>query len=88
MTRLWELQAERELFREEYIKSIQDQGLDGLLCPASTMTATKLRHASEMTAVACHTMAFNILDFPSGTVPVTTVTVSTCKSYSGLTCPG
>eukprot|EP00058_Branchiostoma_floridae_P017075 XP_002602563.1 hypothetical protein BRAFLDRAFT_227209 [Branchiostoma floridae] len=63
---------------QEYIQKFladwREKELDVLLCPAFAIPACKPEHAGPIIYAASYTVLFNLLNFPAGVVPVTTVT--------------
>mmetsp|Transcript_40883 Transcript_40883/g.63820 ORF Transcript_40883/g.63820 Transcript_40883/m.63820 type:complete len:341 (+) Transcript_40883:810-1832(+) len=72
---LWNLQGERRKYQHEWHDAIQNQGLDAFLCPAHAMVAPDPKVVAYSGSTLCYTQIFNVLDFPAGTVPVSSVTV-------------
>ncbi|EPX70952.1 acetamidase [Schizosaccharomyces octosporus yFS286] len=66
---VWKLVAERDEYRNQYIKHLQTYGVDFLLCPAGPGPAPKLGEAKYWT----YTSVWNLLDLPSAVFPVTKV---------------
>ncbi|XP_066301801.1 fatty-acid amide hydrolase 1-like [Branchiostoma lanceolatum] len=62
----------------EYIQTFmtgwRERELDVMLCSSFGMPACKPEDASLLTSAASYTLLFNLLNFPAGVVPVTTVT--------------
>ena len=63
--------------RNELIKSFgdkwRDMKLDAMLCPGGSLPAFKHGESADLTIALYYTMLFNVLHFPSGTVPITQV---------------
>ncbi|XP_041064813.1 fatty-acid amide hydrolase 1 [Carcharodon carcharias] len=71
--KLWKQHVAIEAYREEYISMWKSANLDVLLCPAIGPALT-VGYAGKLTATACYQVIFNLLNFPAGVVPVSTVT--------------
>src|SRR6202035_3014032 len=63
----------RDALRQEWNDWLQGQKLDALIAPVSTIPATKINATSMLGALATSTLLYNVLDWPVGVVPVTTV---------------
>ncbi|XP_072366783.1 fatty-acid amide hydrolase 1 isoform X2 [Scyliorhinus torazame] len=70
---LWKLHTAIEAYCEEYISKWKSANLDVLLCPALGPALTA-GYAGKLTTLASFHVIFNLLDFPAGIVPVSTVT--------------
>ncbi|KAJ6659480.1 hypothetical protein lerEdw1_018714 [Lerista edwardsae] len=70
---LWELHANIEEYRQEFIAEWKKLDLDVVLCPALGPAFT-IGFPGKLSAGSCYTILYNYLDFPAGVVPVTTVT--------------
>ncbi|XP_066301433.1 fatty-acid amide hydrolase 1-like [Branchiostoma lanceolatum] len=71
---LWQRLAERETYIEQFVDELNKKNIDLLLCPALGMPACKPEHAGKTLVATAYTSLFNLLNFPAGVVPVTTVT--------------
>jgi hypothetical protein len=63
----------RDALRQEWNDWLQEQKLDALIAPVSTIPAAKINGTSMLGALATSTLLYNVLDWPVGVVPVTTV---------------
>ncbi|XP_078074853.1 fatty-acid amide hydrolase 1 [Mustelus asterias] len=73
ISELWKKHVATEAYCEEYISMWKSANLDVLLCPALGPAFT-VGYAGKLTASVCYQMIFNLLNFPVGVVPVSTVT--------------
>ncbi|XP_035699652.1 fatty-acid amide hydrolase 1-like [Branchiostoma floridae] len=71
---LWQRLVEREEYIQKFLADWREKELDVLLCPAFAIPACKPQHAGPIILAASYTVLFNLLNFPAGVVPVTTVT--------------
>ncbi|XP_078575872.1 fatty-acid amide hydrolase 1-like [Branchiostoma floridae x Branchiostoma japonicum] len=71
---LWQRLVEREEYIQKFLADWREKELDVLLCPAFAIPACKPQHAGRIISAASYTALFNLLNFPAGVVPVTTVT--------------
>ncbi|CAH1237817.1 FAAH [Branchiostoma lanceolatum] len=71
---LWQRLVEREEYVQTFLAEWRGAKLDALLCPAFSTPACKPEDASRLITAANYTVLFNLLNFPAGVVPVTTVT--------------
>ncbi|XP_071985186.1 vitamin D3 hydroxylase-associated protein-like isoform X2 [Engystomops pustulosus] len=69
---LWKHYTAIKEYRCDYIKEWRKLGLDALLCPMLG-PAFNIGHPGKLFAGFGFTMLFNILNFPTGVLPVTTV---------------
>ncbi|XP_077863325.1 fatty-acid amide hydrolase 1-like [Saccoglossus kowalevskii] len=58
----------------EYLKAWNESELDVLICPAFAIPACTSQQSGRLAMAASYSSLFNMLDFPAGCVPVTTVT--------------
>ncbi|XP_078527808.1 vitamin D3 hydroxylase-associated protein-like [Lissotriton helveticus] len=70
---VWAQQIAVEIYREEFANEWKSLKLDVLLCPAMG-PAVNIGLLGKMTGGSTNTHLFNVLNFPAGIVPVTTVT--------------
>eukprot|EP00668_Euglena_longa_P016211 GGOE01020434.1.p1 GENE.GGOE01020434.1~~GGOE01020434.1.p1 ORF type:complete len:524 (-),score=66.08 GGOE01020434.1:113-1684(-) len=77
----WEVVGERNLWRKEFIKRWQREGLDVVLCPAVALPAFPHGMSTRLNQACSYTFVFNNLGFPAGVVPATTVRASE-ETYS------
>ena len=66
--------AEALALRQQVMREWLAAGLDALLCPALPTPAITNRMLMECAVIFTYTFPFNLLDYPSGIVPWTTVT--------------
>ncbi|XP_063283823.1 vitamin D3 hydroxylase-associated protein-like isoform X2 [Pelobates fuscus] len=82
---LWKHNTAIQEYRGQYLAEWRKLGLDALLCPILG-PAFNIGCPGKLFAGFSFTMLFNILDFPAGIVPVTTVTSEDeeeLKNYKG-----
>lgn len=65
--------ARRDTFRQEWNDWLHEQKFDSLIAPVSAIPAAKINATSMLSALATSTLLYNVLDWPVGVVPVTTV---------------
>nr|XP_009503268.1 PREDICTED: vitamin D3 hydroxylase-associated protein-like [Phalacrocorax carbo] len=70
---MWNHQHEIEVYRTEFIAQWRELQLDVVLCPVLGPAFTTGYPGKLLTAISS-TMLYNILNFPAGVVPVSTVT--------------
>ncbi|XP_019356913.1 PREDICTED: vitamin D3 hydroxylase-associated protein-like [Gavialis gangeticus] len=70
---MWQHQASILAYRTEFIAKWKKLQLDVVLCPVLGPAFT-LGYPGKLLAAVSSTMLYNVLDFPAGVVPVTTVT--------------
>jgi fatty acid amide hydrolase len=63
----------RNTFRARFRDAFQTDGLDALLSPAHALPAVPHNSTGDLSPTCSYTMLYNILDWPAGVVPVTTV---------------
>ncbi|XP_072853691.2 vitamin D3 hydroxylase-associated protein [Pogona vitticeps] len=69
----WKNNADRMAYRDEFIAEWRKMKLDVILCPALG-PAFNLGYAGKLFVATTYTHLYNVLNFPCGVVPVTTVT--------------
>ncbi|XP_073500137.1 vitamin D3 hydroxylase-associated protein-like isoform X1 [Phyllobates terribilis] len=82
---LWKHYTAIKEYRCDYMKEWRNLGLDALLCPMLG-PAFNIGHPGKLFAGFGFTMLFNVLNFPAGVLPVTTVTAEDeeeLKHYKG-----
>ena len=67
-----ELKARRLEIMEELLADWKLNNIDVVIAPGFTMPATKLGHAGWLHCAMSYTAAYNVLNFPVGSVPVIT----------------
>lgn len=72
-TGLWELTRRARAYRLRLLGAMRDAGLDALLCPAHATPALPHGLGRDFTPAGFASMLFNLVQFPAGVVPVTTV---------------
>ncbi|XP_034978372.2 vitamin D3 hydroxylase-associated protein [Zootoca vivipara] len=70
---LWELNDKVMAYRKKFVDQWKKSKLDVVLCPVLG-PAFNLGYPSKLLAAISYTMLYNLLNFPAGVVPVTTVT--------------
>uniref|UniRef100_A0A8B9CJZ5 Fatty-acid amide hydrolase 1 n=1 Tax=Anser brachyrhynchus TaxID=132585 RepID=A0A8B9CJZ5_9AVES len=70
---LWDQHAAVAVYRTEFIAKWRKQRLDVILCPALG-PAFNHGYAGKLFAATSYTNLYNVLNFPAGVVPVSTVT--------------
>ncbi|NWY42362.1 FAAH1 hydrolase, partial [Sylvia atricapilla] len=70
---MWNHQHQIQLYRSQFISQWKELQLDVVLCPVLGPAFTKGYPGKLLTAVSS-TMLYNLLNFPAGVVPVSTVT--------------
>uniref|UniRef100_A0A8D0KJV8 Fatty-acid amide hydrolase 1 n=1 Tax=Salvator merianae TaxID=96440 RepID=A0A8D0KJV8_SALMN len=69
----WKNNVDRMAYRDEFIAEWRKLKLDVVLCPALG-PAFNLGYAGKLFVATTYTHLYNVLNFPAGVVPVTTVT--------------
>lgn len=69
----WRLIEDRDLYRERFLSAMDAQGFDAIISPPYPLPA--LRHGTSvlLSGAMSYTTLFNLLGFPAGVVPATTV---------------
>ncbi|KAM3841216.1 vitamin D3 hydroxylase-associated protein-like [Vipera latastei] len=83
--KLWKNNVDRMVYRDEFIAEWRKLKLDVVLCPALG-PAFNLGYAGKLFVATTYTHLYNVLNFPAGVVPVTTVTQTDeeeLKHYKG-----
>lgn len=70
---LWRLTRAARDYRAAVLDSMDRAGIDVLLCPAHATPAVPHTMSAQFTLAGSFSMLFNLLQFPAGVVPVTTV---------------
>jgi fatty acid amide hydrolase len=70
---LWQRTAELKEMRNKWSDAMRDQGVDVLLYPAMPLPAFNHGVSVFLTAACSYMFISNLLDWPSGVVPVTTI---------------
>uniref|UniRef100_A0ACB8F4E2 Uncharacterized protein n=1 Tax=Sphaerodactylus townsendi TaxID=933632 RepID=A0ACB8F4E2_9SAUR len=70
---LWEQHDKVKAYRKKFVDEWRRCKLDVILCPVLGPAFT-LRYPGKLLAAVSSTMLYNVLNFPAGVVPVTTVT--------------
>jgi fatty acid amide hydrolase len=71
--RLWQLTLAARAYRLEVLEAMQAAQVDVLLCPAHATPAVPHTASAQFQIGGSYSMLFNLLQFPAGVVPVTTV---------------
>ncbi|CAG5128430.1 unnamed protein product, partial [Candidula unifasciata] len=61
-------------WKRQFLRLMAVQQVDVLLCPVLPFAAVRLGNEERFTGCLTYSVLFNLLDFPAGTVPVSTVT--------------
>lgn len=69
----WRLIARLRAYRQSLFDEMSAARLDGLLAPACCVPAVPQRLSADFALAASYTMLYNLVQFPAGVVPVTTV---------------
>lgn len=72
-TGYWELTRRARAYRLRLLGAMRDAGLDALLCPAHATPAMPHGLSGDFALAGVASMMFNLVQFPAGVVPVTTV---------------
>ncbi|XP_042675949.1 vitamin D3 hydroxylase-associated protein-like [Centrocercus urophasianus] len=70
---MWDHQHQIEVYRSEFITQWKELQLDVMLCPVLGPAFT-IGFPGKLLSAISSTMLYNVLDFPAGVVPVSTVT--------------
>ncbi|KAM5125548.1 fatty-acid amide hydrolase 1-like [Mantella aurantiaca] len=70
---LWKQHRAVEMYRQEFLNSWRKETLDALICPILS-PALSIGYPGKLTTAVSYTILYNLLDFPVGVLPVTTVT--------------
>mmetsp|Transcript_1213 Transcript_1213/g.1920 ORF Transcript_1213/g.1920 Transcript_1213/m.1920 type:complete len:576 (+) Transcript_1213:254-1981(+) len=81
----WGIVAELHAYRDEFIKAFRDLNLDGLLFPAGSLPALPHGASKDLLVAQSYTYLYNLLHWPAGTVPVTTVKETECEFKAAAT---
>ncbi|XP_056410650.1 fatty-acid amide hydrolase 1-like [Hyla sarda] len=82
---LWRHHTAVETYRQEFIALWRALALDALICPILGPALT-IGYPGQLTSAVSYTILYNLLDFPAGVLPVTTVTSEdeeALKKYEG-----
>ncbi|KAG8545752.1 hypothetical protein GDO81_020379 [Engystomops pustulosus] len=82
---LWKHHSEVESYRQQFIALWRAQGLDALICPILGPALT-IGYPGKLSSAVSYTILYNLVDFPAGVLPVTTVTPEdeeSLKTYEG-----
>jgi fatty acid amide hydrolase len=69
----WKLNAQRSAMRLEALAAWDKSQLDIVLCPTHATVALRHGDSADFSAAGSYSMRYNLLNFPAGAVPVTTV---------------
>jgi fatty acid amide hydrolase len=70
---MWQLTKGIRDYREDFLNAIAEAGVDVLLCPPHATCALPHGAAKNFAPAGALSMLFNLLQFPAGVVPITTV---------------
>ncbi|KAM5125209.1 fatty-acid amide hydrolase 1 [Mantella aurantiaca] len=70
---LWKQHRAVEMYRQEFLNSWRKETLDALICPILS-PALSIGYPGKLSTAVSYTILYNLLDFPVGVLPVTTVT--------------
>lgn len=70
---LWALVHQRNQWRREVLEAWDAAQLDAVIGPPHATPAIRHGQSKDFTLGGCYSMRYNILDFPAGVVPVTSV---------------
>lgn len=73
VTEFWNITAWLRAYRFKFTEAMNAAGIDLLLCPPHATPAMPHGLARDFAAAGCYSMLYNVLQFPAGSVPVTTV---------------
>ncbi|KAM4022197.1 fatty-acid amide hydrolase 1-like [Anomaloglossus baeobatrachus] len=82
---LWKHHVDVEVYRQEFIAHWKAHGLDVLICPILGPALT-IGYPGKLSSAVSYTILYNLVDFPAGVLPVTTVTdedEEALKKYKG-----
>ncbi|KAF6020082.1 FAAH [Bugula neritina] len=74
ISNLWKDEAEIKEYRRMVVKEMEKQEIDAILCPSMPVPAMRIGECKDAVGVVVYTALFNVLNFPSGAVPITKVT--------------
>lgn len=70
----WKLNENIQDFRESFLKQWKANKLDAVICPGFAYPAFESGKASMVLGGVTYTVMYNLLNYPAGSLPVTTVT--------------
>jgi fatty acid amide hydrolase len=70
---LWRLTRRARAYRYELVRAMKESGVDVLLCPAHATPAVPHMRSAEFQIAGSYSMLYNVVQFPAGVVPITTV---------------
>jgi fatty acid amide hydrolase len=79
---LWKLQARMRQLRAEVLNDWAAQGLDGVVCPPGATSALPHGGSRDFALGMTYTFVWNLLHFPAGIAPVTTVRADETRGRS------
>ncbi|KAM4722933.1 vitamin D3 hydroxylase-associated protein-like [Rhinophrynus dorsalis] len=82
---LWKHHLDVKAYRQEFLAQWKNLELDAVLCPILGPALT-IGYPGKLSTAVSYTILYNVVDFPVGVVPVTTVTredEEALKSYEG-----
>jgi len=75
-TEVWKGSMQVKALQAKVIEDWQQKGLDGIICPTQAIVAVPHGYPKHVTVAASYLNFFNIVDFPAGSLPVSTVTAA------------
>ncbi len=63
----------RAVYRTQWLQAMATTGLDAILCPPFALPALTHGSSSELLPAATYAIPFNLIGFPAGVAPITTV---------------
>lgn len=73
---VWSMHVEMRALRQSMLDDWRAKGLSGLLCPATSTPALPLGGSQDFVLGMTYTYVWNLMHFPAGVAPVTTVAKS------------
>jgi len=70
---LFEYIKDLELLKDEYLQIWKEHKLDAIITPGMALPAVLHGEANKLYLNACYTMLWNLINFPTGVVPITKV---------------
>jgi fatty acid amide hydrolase len=73
VSELWRITAELRAYRFEFLRAMDEAGIDVLLCPAHATAALPHGMSKDFVLAGSTSILFNVLQMPAGVVPVARV---------------
>ena len=70
---LWKSLEKLDNVTHEVLAAWQAQGVDVIVAPGFAFPAPPVNHPARLVPAVSYTAAYNVLDFPAGSVPITKV---------------